>query len=304
MINRIVNSYFAAIAGTLRDIKDIITAVLGLNALDQNSARREFCNLMYNCKPAIDLIFPYINEDVVNWYTRNDKFVTPDLSEWGIPPMTFNSKYEVFEYFACRLSLSQLFNNFADKMIGKLMDFILSYRQYLTLDWFLQNTMPGRVLSRFVKDYEDFFNEYIFPVFEKLEPYLNCSFALCDFGASTTNFFEDFKTKYYFGINSAPNPVARWVLFKDDLFGSLKDYSDGALQDLDQINPTRLSSGQNLDGKNPATTPYTKEEEEMVSSNSTTNKSVLAKSEPLASVSRRVISILTPNSVEGALGVG
>jgi hypothetical protein len=190
-----------------------------------------------------------------------------------------------------------------NNITSKIMQYIEKFRKYLTLDWILENTMPGRVLSRMMNDYEDFFNEYIFPTIQKLEPYLQCTFALCDFGESTSNFFTDYRARYKIGMDNAAKPGENWKVFRNEITQSLTDYANGVLQDVDQINPVKLS-GHTPAPEKTSTLPYDRAETQKIENNATTAKSVLVKSERSVYSTRRTNSLTTPNSVDGGLGIG
>jgi len=263
MVNRIINSYLALLAGILRDIKDLIGNILGLSAIDKNTARAMFCRLLYKCKPAMDLVMKKFDKSLYNWIYSTEPYKTPDLSKWGIPSITFNSRYEVFEYVACRLSLNSLYNSFVDTLINQVMTFVSSYKQYLTVEYWLKHTAAGRVLTRFMKDYEDFFNEYVLKYMNMLKPYLDCGFALCDFKSSTSNFFDDFKEKYFIGIDRSKNPLGEFVVFKKDLISNLTSTMNGMrsdLQSLDVMHHGKITPEEAAD-KDATTNPFTKEEE-------------------------------------------
>lgn len=302
LINRIVNSYLSAIAATLRDIKDIVAAYLGLSAIDTASARQEFCRLLYNCKPAMDIVMRNYDKSLYKWLYEQDSFETPDLSKWGIPSIKFNSKYEVFEYAACRLSLNSLYNSFIDTLINNLMNFLNDYKKYASIDWFLEHTWLGKFLARQMKDYEEFFKDHILKYMDMMLPYLNCAFAMCDFGLSTTNFMEDFKTKYKIGKNNIHNPLDNWVLFKDDMLSGMKYTMDQMIADIEEIVPSEMISNPEQP-QSKATTPYNGDEQSRQESNKNSEMiSVLSPSKTNKKYSREVTTHISPTSIGTGLG--
>ena len=237
LIDTIVNSVFRNLRNTMTDLKNIISAYTAMAAIDQSMARRDFCKMLYACQPAADLIWKFVSPDMYNWFKGPDKFTTPDLSKWGIPQMNFNSKFEVFDYVACRLSLKSLYDTMADKLIQSVMDFLNDYRQYVTVDWYLKNTWLGRFLVRQMDDYEDAFNEYPKKYMKMLEPYLECAFTACDYSKSTFNYMEDFRERYNIGKDNINNPLDNWKLYREEMLVALSTASNGILSDIDTIVP-------------------------------------------------------------------
>lgn len=237
LVDTIVNSVFRHIRTTLDELRNLIAAYAGLQAIDQNMARQQFCKLLYACQPALDLVWKFVSPEIFKWFKSPEPFTTPDLSKWGIPQMTFNSKYEVFDYIACRLSLSGMYNDMTSQIINNVTNFMEDYRQYVTVEWYLKNTFLGKLLVRQMKDYEDFFNEYPKKYLAMLEPYVNCTFAGCDFAFSSRNYLEDFKEKYKIGKDNAADPFENWKLYGDEMLSALHTASDGAISDILTIVP-------------------------------------------------------------------
>lgn len=297
LVNRLANSYFALIGGVLRDIRDMVSAYLGLAMIDQSMARQELCRMMYQCKPAIDIVLRNVNKGFYNWLYEPSQSSSPDLSKWGIPAVTVQSRYEAFEYVACRLSLNNLYNNFTDKMINNLMDFLNDYKKYLTMDWLLEHTMPGRVLMRAIKDYEDFFKEYIQKYLDKLVPYLNCAFAMCDFGVSTQNFFDDFRRRYAIGLSNAENQVGqRWTMFRDELLDGFSSTLTSIQNDVENIVPSEMQASKENTESN-ETTPYNSSEVSKYEANAKSTNPSAASSSSNIPYNRDVENLKTPNSV-------
>lgn len=256
LIDTIVNSVFRHIRETLAILKDMVAAYAGLTAIDQSMARRDFCKILYACQPASDLIWRHVSPDIYKWIKGPDKFSTPDLSKWGLPQMTFNSKYEVFDYVACRLSLKGLYDTLADNFISSIMEFLNDYRQYVTVEWYLENTWLGRFLVRQMQDYEDVFNEYPKKYMAMLEPYLECAFTGCDYTFSTTNYFEDFRAKYKIGKDNIKNPLENWKVYRSEMITALQVASDGAISDIVNIVPPKVRSGYEEQVSKEAATDY------------------------------------------------
>lgn len=315
LMDRIKNTILKSITNAIRDLKDIISKYLGLKAIDNNAARKDFCTVLYSCKPALEILSNYISKDLFSWIFGPDEFKTYNLSAYGITQQTFNSKFEVFEYVACRLSLSGLLDSVVENMISNLLGILSKYEKYLTLDWWLKNTVWGRVLSRAMDDYESFFNNRVKPLLEKLTPFLDCGFALCDFSQSTTNYLNDFQDRYRAEMRTLPDLRRDWRISKDELSGDLKTYFDQTQDMMDELK--RMTGGTVAQRSEPVTSqnykytpepdeqestetsPYSKIEEEKLrqqSSNALTPKLQNKESQMVAL--RSPLILKTPNSVE------
>ena len=304
LMDRVKNTILKSITNAIVDVKDILAKFMGLRAIDNNAARKDFCRVLYACKPALEILSSYISKDLFSWIFGPDEFKTFDLSSYGIAKQTFSSKFEVFEYVACRLSLSSMFDSFTDKMINNLMDLLSKYEKYLSLDWWLKNTVVGRVLSRLLNEYEAFFNNRIKPLIRKIEPFMNCSFALCDFNQSTVNYLDDFQNRYSIGMKTLPDLSKDWQVDKNELTKDLDSYftqtknimeefskRTDALDAEPDIDPDELSSTE--------TTPYSKSEQDKLANVSTNALVPKLKTTELQKVALRSPVILkTPNSSE------
>jgi hypothetical protein len=221
LINRVKNTILRRIANVIRDIRDIVSNFLGLQTIDNNLARNEFCKVLYACKPALEKIMPLISQELYNQIFGPESIKTIDLAKYGLPQINFASKFELFEYVACRLSLRGLLDNVTETLIQTLLAFIQKFEKYLDINWWLNNTAFGRVLKRLINEYEQLFNNTVKPFIDELEKYMNCAFALCDFSKSTDNFLSDFSSKYKIERSQNVNLQTEWVLSKEELYGDL-----------------------------------------------------------------------------------
>lgn len=235
LMDRIVNDFVNMFYEMIRDIRDAVSNFMGLKAIDQAMIRQNYCQWLYKCKPALDLLIAKLPKDMKDWLRGSIKTTTPDWSKYGMPPMTFHSRYEFFEYYLCRLSLNDMFNHFTDYYMRALKDYIERYKKYITSDWLLHNTVIGRNILVLCRMYRNYFRDNIFPLIDKLLPYLDCAFATCDFGLSTQNFLDDFKAKYFFDIHNTPNPADRWTFMVNDMTAALDEFQIGVIEDATTI---------------------------------------------------------------------
>lgn len=240
LINRLKNTIIKRILSVIRDIKEIVSNFLGLQTIDNNLARNEFCKVLYACKPALEKIAPLISQELYDKIFGPDSIKTIDLSAYGIPSMHFASKFELFEYVACRLSLRGLLDSAVNTLTNTLLDFISQFDKYLDINWWLNNTVWGRVLRRLIKAYEDMFNNNLKPFLDELEKYMNCAFAICDFSKSTDNFLIDFSKKYKAERSQTTQLTSEWKIAKEELYGDLAVAMTNAKAEITQYKTTKV----------------------------------------------------------------
>lgn len=232
LINRLKNTIIKRLLSAVRDIRDIISNYLGLQSIDSALARQEFCKVLYACEPAVKEISKFVSPELFSKIFGKESIKTIDLSKYGIAPLQFNSKFELFEYVACRLSLRGLLDSIVNNLIDQFLAFIGQFEKYLDIDWWLKNTVWGRILSKLIDEYESVFNDRIKPFLDQLTPFLNCTFALCDFSVSTQNFFDDFSTKFKAERNRGSNLNNEWSIARSELYGDLEDSLNSAKTEM------------------------------------------------------------------------
>lgn len=320
LINRIKNTVLRRILSAIRSLQEIVSNFLGLQTLDNNSLRTSICGIMYKCRPLIEILSQLVSSTLFDKIFGPDSIKTIDLSKYGIDPLTFNSKFELFEYVACRLSLSGLLNSVVDTLIQNLLTFLEQFDKYLDINWWLQNTVWGRALARLIKEYEDFFNDRIKPFLDKLIPYLDCTFALCDFSISTNNYFDDFKQKFKAERQQKVDLSYEFVILKSDLYSDLTDSFNNAKAELNTFKSTLVApieatkplyhyrkNGEDVGNENTATIlpdnsqklPYNTTEKDKIKNDMMNRKSSLVPSTRNEYVAlRRTIVEYSPNSRE------
>lgn len=102
----------------------------------------------------------------------------------------------------------------------------------------MSNTVWGRVLNTYLNEYEAFFNNRIKPFLDKLVPYLDCTFALCDFKVSTTNYFDDFSAKFKTERMQNTDLTFEWNIARKELYSDLTSSLNDAKRELDTFNTT------------------------------------------------------------------
>lgn len=238
LINRLKNTIIRRLLSTIADVRNVISNFLGLQTLDINSVRNTFCETLWKCAPAIEQISKFVSPELFSKIFGPDSIKTIDLSKYGIPAIQFNSKFELFEYVACRLSLRGLLDDVVNSLTNQMLEFIGKFEKYLDINWWLSNTVWGRVLNTYLNEYEAFFNNRIKPFLDKLVPYLDCTFALCDFKVSTTNYFDDFSAKFKTERIQTADLSFEWNIARKELYSDLTSSLNDAKRELDTFNTT------------------------------------------------------------------
>lgn len=232
LINRIKNTIIRRLLSTIRSLQEIVQNFLGLQAIDSLKSQN-FCNVMFQCKPILEQLSQFVSPELFDKIFGKESIKTIDLSKYGIAPLEFNSKFELFEYVACRLSLTGLLDNVVSNFINQLMSFLGQFDKYFDINWWLQNTVWGKLLNRLINEYESIFNDRIKPFLDKLIPYLNCTFALCDFSVSTTNYLDDFQSKFKAERSQTAPNVFEFNIVKEELYSDLTDSMKGAQTEME-----------------------------------------------------------------------
>jgi hypothetical protein len=241
LINRLKNTIIRRLLATINDVRNVISNFLGLQTLENNKARQDFCSILYTCKPAIEQISKFVSPDLFSKIFGPESIKTIDLSKYGIAPIQFNSKFELFEYVACRLSLRGLLDSVVNSLVSQMLEFVSKFEVYLDIDWWLNNTVWGKVLNTYLSEYENFFNDRIKPFLDKLVPYLDCSFALCDFKVSTTNYFDDFSTKFKTERKQTTDLSFEWTISKKELYADLTSSLNDAKSEVTIFKSTLMA---------------------------------------------------------------
>ena len=112
-------------------------------------------------------------------------------------------------------------------MINKLFDYLSQFEKFFDLDYWLQNTFIGRQIQTLVALYEAAFDTILRIINEELDPFLDCAFAMCDFGVSTKNFLDDFSTRYKLERESTPSLSdtlrGPWAVSKEKMFSDFEE---------------------------------------------------------------------------------
>lgn len=231
---RLKQSIVNGLASIVKELYTTLRSHLGLDTLSNNLFRTRFCEVMYKCKPMIRKLASFLGEDFYTWLYGPDPIKFGDLSKYGLPKdMNFTSKYEAFEYFSCRLSLRGLLANAADGYIDSMKAFLTRLLNYCDPTWWLKNSYLGRFLERLIRRYENIFKDYINPLLEQIGEYIDCPFALCDFGASTKNFLADFGHRYKIECKDPGVGVTKkFNIMHSELTSGINSSLDGLKTDL------------------------------------------------------------------------
>jgi len=305
--SRLKNIIIRRVVGLIYEIFKVIRGMLGLDTITNNLARDKWCQVMYQCQPMIVKLSKLIGQDFFTWLYGPDDITTLDLSKYGIPKQHFTSKYEAYEFVACRLSLRGLLDGVAKDTAEWVTSYLERLLEYLDLEYWLKRTTYGRKINNLIRYYERLF-EFIKPYLEELEKYMNCTFALCDFGASSNNFADDFCQRYSIGREKNSAGKIKWTVLKDDITKDLSNHMKGVkkeIEDFQKKGTTVAEKTNALFGKKEEdieveeTNPETKEEVEakLYQRNERTNISTPTLATGLNTTkSRKTITITSPSS--------
>lgn len=318
LLDRIRNTIISRLLSTIRSLQDYLSGLLGLQTID--NSRKDFCAVLYTCLPALEKIAKFISPDVYKAIFGADPIDTFDLNKYGIPgPSHFSSKYELMEYYVCRLSFRSALNGITNKIISNILEFLSKFDKYFDINWWLDNTVWGRQLKLLINEYEAIFDG-IKKFINKLIPYINCSFALCDFKFSTQNFIDNLKASYKLEQKPAPNLPYELKVAREQIYSSLTDSFKQSNNEMKQFKvlTQRLvrtppdfhnrTTGEQIPAEpiqtilpnKSQTTPFTSTEQSIISNNMTNRKSSLVpgitEDSKTNQVFRKVIVMYSPST--------
>jgi len=312
IIDRIKNTIINQIINTIKSLEENISSLLGLRAIDSSKARADFCNILYKCEFAIEMISKSISPELYNEIFGSHPINGIDLSKYGITT-EFNSRYELFEYVFCRLSLQGILQSITDTLINNILTFINKFTKYFDINFWLGNTFIGRQLLLLIAEYDAIFNNTILPFMNKLGMFLECSFSICDFKMSTQNYMENFANAYK-ANRDATKPVGnQWSITKEALYADLTQSFSQANSEMVTFNNTLMApiNGASTIFKitpnnTPApstpnsnqTLPYNSDELATIKNNLANRKSLMTPGITDGTPVRMVIRLSSPNSSE------
>lgn len=239
LLQKLKNIVLDALVQHAKDVLDLVKSYLDLRKIDGSKARKSFCALLYACKPAINKlveynIIPKALSDSIFGSTLVDQ---ETLQKYGFADATFNSNFELFEYLACRLSMTTLLNSFIDSLMNSLIEYLSQFEKYFDLDFWLNNHYLGRLIKRKIAEYEALMASILKIINDDIEPFMDCAFAACDFAISTKNFMDDFSTKQPIESSHKVGTNARsWKVSRDKIFAEFNNSLKSTKEIFTQIN--------------------------------------------------------------------
>lgn len=172
---------------TLTQIEKSIYSMFDLGNVGLENARRNFCRIAYACKVLTDYLFGSGSPLLSLGYT------TADLSE-------MSSNYTKFEEIVCNKSFKGLLNEFKTSILGDISILLDELENKIENDWLKLNDA--------IAEYNDLLDEYnVYDWLNKLNDFANCSFAACNFLATSENAQEDAADKL-----KLVNEGGAWIL--------------------------------------------------------------------------------------------
>jgi len=248
-LKNIVNDVLVKYA---KEIADLIKSYLDLRKIDSSKARKSFCSLLYSCMPAVNKLieFGVIPKGLADEIFGPNPVKKETLESFGIYGVSINSNFELFEYIACRLSVTTLLNNYIDNMINSLLAYLQQFEKYLDLDFWLDNHYIGRLIKRKIAEYEALMSYILQIINDDVEPFMDCAFATCDFAVSTKNFLDDFGDKMDCERQqpkSLTSLAATWKVSREKITKAFSDSLEDTKAIFAQISEDAQNSKDNFD---------------------------------------------------------
>lgn len=252
LVQKLKNIVDDALVKYAQEIADLIKSYLDLRKIDASKARKSFCSLLYSCKPAIAKLieFGVIPKALADEIFGPNPVKQETLESFGIYGVSINSNFELFEYIACRLSVTSLLNNYIDNMINSLLVYLQQFEKYLDLDFWLNNHYIGRLIKRKIAEYEALMAYILQIINDDVEPFMDCAFATCDFAVSTKNFLDDFGDKMDCERQqpkSVTSLAATWKVSREKITQAFSDSLKDTKEIFSQISDDAKQSKENFD---------------------------------------------------------
>lgn len=252
LVQKLKNIVDDALVKYAKEIADLIKSYLDLRKIDSSKARKSFCSLLYSCMPAVNKLieFGVIPKALADEIFGPNPVKQETLESFGIYGVTINSNFELFEYIACRLSVTTLLNNYIDNMINSLLVYLQQFEKYLDLDFWLNNHYIGRLIQRKIAEYEALMSYILQIINDDVEPFMDCAFATCDFAVSTKNFLDDFGDKMDCEREppkSITSLAATWKVSREKITKAFSDSLEDTKEIFAQISQDAQNSKDNFD---------------------------------------------------------
>lgn len=168
-IKRINSIIYASIETAIVIIEQQLISILNIDALDLLDIKANFCTTLAQCDALVNIILSPSND-----------LLGLTLAE----KIQAKASFEKFEELVCRTSLRSLFENFTDDLLDNISE---------QLDK-LERQLLDQNLFQVVEEYlEKLRLNGILDEFDKLDDFLNCGFALCNFSVAATRKKEEFE---------------------------------------------------------------------------------------------------------------
>lgn len=178
-------------------------------AKKKGSDSADMCKMLYECEASYDslseIVADYYPDADVKKYFRSQGFDDPFTG------MSFASGYDAFEYYACKLSLSNNISSYIyekAKAIVEALDSLID----MTLEMANSNHYVAMIKAKLaiaIRMYENAIQDII-DIMNELDKFVNCGFAICDFASSAKNLQDDISSNYgvYRSISTKTNTSA------------------------------------------------------------------------------------------------
>jgi HPt (histidine-containing phosphotransfer) domain-containing protein len=169
ILKRIFSVIYAAIETAIVIIEQQVLSILNVDALDLLDIKANFCEVLSQCEALIDFI------------------LAPDSTLLGLTDaqkIAARESFENFEELVCRTSLRSLLENYTDELLDRISE---------QLDALEQQLLDQDIFQLIEEYLEELRNLGILDLFDTLDPFFQCAFALCNFAVAGTRQKEEFQ---------------------------------------------------------------------------------------------------------------
>jgi hypothetical protein len=169
ILKRIFSLIYASIETAIIILEQQVLSILNVDALDLLDIKANFCEVLSQCDALVNLI------------------LSPDNTILGLTDaekLQARQSFSDFEEIVCRTSLRSLLENYTDDLLDGIQEKLNELEQQLL----------NQDIFQLIEEYlEELRNIGILDLFDTLDPFFNCAFALCNFAVAATRKKEEFK---------------------------------------------------------------------------------------------------------------
>lgn len=257
VLKTFVDSIVDAITATLNNCIDAMVGLIDEETLDWLTRVREnLCEMLIKC----EIIFRHI----INQVGAQTDGSLPDFTSLHLDPNTdkyvfneINDSYEWFKKMICEFSLKEMISAGAEatkELLAKWLDDLIGNSRYgidrciseIRKAWKAYDAAIRQPLKDVVPNFDtiwrlsmghiipkEVFDENtgnIFDLMDAMDMFMECAFAMCEFGRSLVNFKDDKRKKYHVDWRSrileTPNSYNKAIQLASDLNKTMRSWKN------------------------------------------------------------------------------